>query len=69
MGQVIEILKKIRNMPDTSLFNRFEHIVCVQSLREYLGKSKDKNLDLEIRLAKEEILKRMFKVDKPFKQI
>ena len=64
MGRVIAILHKIRDMSDEDLLNRFEHILIAKGIRDYLAEKEDKDLSLEVRLAKEEILKRMFTVDK-----
>lgn len=59
MGKLIIMLKKIRDMNDNDLFERFIHIVRAQAVREYLGTKEDKTLKLEITLSKEEIYKRM----------
>lgn len=59
MGKLIKVLHKIREMDDTDLLNRFQHIVRAQAVKEYLGTQEDKALSLEVRLAAEEISKRM----------
>lgn len=60
MGKVIAILHKIQKTQDTDLLNRFEHIVIAKAVRDYIDEKEDKDLTMEIRLSKEEILKRMF---------
>ena len=59
MGALIELLHKIQQMDDVALFERFEHITRAQAIREYMDAKKDVCLDSEVRLAREEILKRM----------
>ena len=59
MGTVTETLHKIRKMDDISLLERFNHLTRVQALKEYLDSQPEKKLNIEIRLAREEILKRM----------
>ena len=59
MGTVTETLHKIREMDDISLLERFNHLTRAQALKEYLDSQPERKLDIEIRLAREEILKRM----------
>ena len=59
MGTVTETLHKIRKMDDISLLERSNHLTRVQALKEYLDSQPEKKLNIEIRLAREEILKRM----------
>lgn len=59
MGKVIIMVKNIRAMSDDDLFSRFKHIVRAQAVLEYLGKKVEVALSLEVRLAGEEIKKRM----------
>lgn len=59
MGKVITILAKVRAMNSNELFERFNHITRAQAIREYLAAKEDIDLRLEVRLAGEEIVKRM----------
>lgn len=59
MGTIIELVHKVRNMDDSSLLERFNHLTRAQAIREYLAMGPEKKLDIEINLAREEILKRM----------
>jgi hypothetical protein len=59
MGKILKILKKLHEMDDKDLLSRFEHLIAAKSIREYLDKKEDLDLILEIRLAREEIFKRM----------
>ena len=59
MGTIIELSHKIKNMDDDSLLERFNHLTRAQAIKEYLATEPEKKLDVEIYLAREEILKRM----------
>lgn len=61
MGRVITLLKKIRQLNDKDLLDRFVHIVRAQAVREYAAMPREEDLLLEIRLINEEILKRTWK--------
>lgn len=59
MGTVVETLHKVQNMDDITLLERFNHVTRAQAIREYLDKQEDHALNIQVRLAREEILKRM----------
>lgn len=59
MEAVTEILHKIRKMDDVSLLERFNHLTRVQAIKEYLADKIDNKLNVEVRLSREEVLKRM----------
>lgn len=61
MGAVTKVLHLLQKMSDIDLLNRYTHIIMAQAVREYLGSKEDRNLTIEIRLAHDEIVKRMFK--------
>lgn len=57
------ILHKIQGMWDNELLERFEHIVSAKAIKDYLGEKEDTMLTLEIRLCREEIIKRASRID------
>ena len=56
MGQLTELLEKIRSMKPVDLVSRFKHLVAARGIREYLDAKPDINLNNEIRLIEEEII-------------
>jgi hypothetical protein len=59
MGRVTDILRKLRDMSHMDLFNRFKQIARAQAVHEYIGDKEDIDLNIEVNLAGEELLKRM----------
>lgn len=59
MGKVIKMLRKIRELDNTKMLARFEHIVAARAIREYMGTKEDVALSLEVKYLEEEILNRM----------
>ena len=59
MGKLLLMLEKIRKLDDSGLLDRLEHLIRAQAVREYLAMPTDEQLILEIRLSKEEMLKRL----------
>lgn len=50
-------------MGHTELVNRFKQVVCAQAVREYLAAKEDTLLTMEVKLAAEEIVARMSRVN------
>lgn len=59
MGKVLKKLAKIKQTSTFDLMQRFKHIVGAKALREYLASKTDVNLNIEIRLTEEELLRRI----------
>ena len=69
MGKVTDILHRIQAMDDLDLFERFNHITRAQAIREYTLMCNDKMLDVEVRLAGEEVIKRMSRIGSAYPRV
>ena len=59
MGKVISLIKKLREMNNHHLVERFKQISRAQAVREYLAAKEDVALTMEVKLAMEEVISRM----------
>lgn len=59
MGKVLKKISEIRAMPTYELLKRFVHIVGAKAIREYLASRPDQQLNVEVRLTEEELIRRI----------
>jgi len=58
LGKVTKLLKKMREKDTRTLMKRFKHILRAQAIREYMAAKPDEDLNMEVRLTEEELLRR-----------
>ena len=60
-GKITRLLSKIRKQNTFELIERFKHLAGVQAIKSYIAAKPDTDLDIEVRLTGEELLKRLKK--------
>lgn len=58
-GKVLLKLAELRAMSNFALLKRFKHVAGARAIREYIAAKPDLKLNIEVRLAEEELDRRM----------